>query len=179
MRYTHTQMEEQAVLATAANMCAAARTAPKGKGFDNIYTLVLTGAEKDALAAKMHEVADREFGDKPIFFRRDAENLKAAQAVVLIGTKRVYAGLPFCSFCGFENCAACKEAGAWCAFPMLDLGIALGSAAAVATDSRVDNRIMFSAGKVAAEMGYMEGDMRFHAIPLSVSAKNVFFDRKS
>ena len=72
MKATAQQMEEQAVLATAARMCAAARTAPKAKGIDRIVTLVLTGAEKDALADKMHEVARREFGDAPSTFHRDA-----------------------------------------------------------------------------------------------------------
>ena len=84
MKYEAGQMEEQAILETAAKMCAAARTAPKAKGLDRIVTLVLTGAEKDALADKMHEVANREFGDTPSTFHRDAENLRAAAAVVLL-----------------------------------------------------------------------------------------------
>lgn len=46
MKYEAGQMEEQAILETAAKMCAAARTAPKAKGLDRIVTLVLTGAEK-------------------------------------------------------------------------------------------------------------------------------------
>ena len=70
MKYDAQQMEEQAVLATAATMCAAARTAPKATGLDHIETLVLTGADKDALADKMHEVATREFGDAPSTFHR-------------------------------------------------------------------------------------------------------------
>ena len=36
MQYSAQQMEEQAVLAAAAKMCAAARTAPKAKGLDRI-----------------------------------------------------------------------------------------------------------------------------------------------
>jgi len=47
MIYTAKQMEEQAIMETASRMCAAARTAPKACGIDNILTLVLTGAEKD------------------------------------------------------------------------------------------------------------------------------------
>ena len=50
MRYDSDEMERQAILATAARMCAAARTAPKAKGVDNILTRVLTGEEKKALA---------------------------------------------------------------------------------------------------------------------------------
>ena len=63
MIYNEKQMEEKAVLETAAKMCAAARTSPKTKGVDNIVTVVLTGKEKDELADKMEEVYLREFGE--------------------------------------------------------------------------------------------------------------------
>ena len=51
MIYTDKEMEHKAVLTTAARMCAAARTAPKTHHIDGIHTLVVTGEEKDALAA--------------------------------------------------------------------------------------------------------------------------------
>ena len=38
MRYDSDEMERQAILAAAARMCAAARTAPKAKGATRIYT---------------------------------------------------------------------------------------------------------------------------------------------
>jgi len=179
MIYSSKQMEESALLATAAAMCAAARTAPKGKGIDTIETLVLTGADKDALADKMEEIARREFGGDPTnWYFRDAANLRTAAVVVLIGARRGHRGIPFCSYCGFDNCAACKQAGGTCAFVSIDMGIALGSACAVAADARVDNRIMFSAGKAAMEMGYADGDVLWNGIPLSVSGKSPFFDRR-
>ncbi len=179
MIYHSKQMEESALLATAAAMCAAARTAPKGKGIDTIETLVLTGEEKDALADKMDEIARREFGGDPnCWYFRDASNLRTADAVVLIGVRPSHRKIPFCSFCGFENCDACQNAGGNCFFAGIDLGIAIGSAVAVAADARVDNRIMFSIGKAAAEMGYVEGDVLWNGIPLSISGKSPFFDRK-
>ena len=178
MHYNSTQMEEQSLLQTAARMCAAARTAPKTRGIDNVLTLVLTGAEKDQLVEKMIEVAHREFPDGKTHFVRDANNLRAAQAVVLIGVKKAFANLPYCSFCGFASCAACQEAGGRCAFTTIDMGIAMGSAVAIAADERIDNRIMFSIGKVAEEMGYAEGDIIWNGIPLSISGKSIFFDRK-
>jgi uncharacterized ferredoxin-like protein len=178
MIYTDKHMEEEALLGTAARMCAAARTAPKARGLDQVLTLVLTGSDKDALADQMDLAAVREFGDKPNSIARDAANLRASQAVVLIGVRKAFAGLKFCSFCGFANCAACEKAGGRCAFNTIDLGIAIGSAVSVAADERVDNRIMYSIGKVAAEMGYSEPDVIWHGIPLSIRGKNIFFDRK-
>ena len=178
MIYYSEQIEEKAIMDTASRMCAAARTAPKAKGIDNIITMVLTGTEKDALADKMDEVSNREFEGKSNIFPRDANNLRTAQAVVLIGVKRTYAGLKFCSFCGFENCDKCKEAGGRCAYNMIDLGIALGSAVSIAADDRVDNRIMYSIGKAASEMNYADDLVVWHGIPISLSGKNIFFDRK-
>lgn len=148
MRYDSDEMERQAILATAARMCAAARTAPKAKGVDNILTMVLTGEEKKALAEKMREVAAT--GNPAVqFFLRDADNVDTAQALVLIGAKPARAGLMVCGFCGFDSCASADAAGARCAFNMIDLGIAVGSAAAAAADDRVDSRVLYSAGKAA------------------------------
>lgn len=58
----------------------------------------------------------------------------------------------------------------------IDLGIAVSSAVSAAAMDKVDNRVMFSIGKAAAEMGYAENVLRL-GIPLSVSGKNIFFDR--
>ncbi|WP_294466157.1 DUF2148 domain-containing protein [uncultured Anaerofustis sp.] len=178
MFYDEKQMEEKAVLETAAKMCAAARTAPKAKGVDNIVTVVLTGKEKDELADKMEEVYLREFGETEGHYVRDGRNLRASDAVVLIGVKKAYTGLPHCSFCGFENCSENKKLGGRCAFNTLDLGIAIGSAVSVAADNRVDSRVMFSIGKVAEEMDYAEGeDILWEGIPISISGKSPYFDR--
>ena len=178
MIYSEKQMEEKVVMDTASRMCAAARTAPKTRGIDNIITLVLTGTEKDTLADKMDEIAEREFKGTLTFFPQNAKNLRSAQAVVLIGVKRYYNGLKFCSYCGFENCEKCEEADGRCVFNMIDLGIALGSAVSIAADDRVDNRIMFSIGKAAAEMNYADDSVVWQGIPISISGKNIFFDRK-
>lgn len=179
MIYKEKQMEEQAVLQTASRMCAAARTAPKARGIDDIQTMVLTGEDKDRLADKMEEMGQRDFGEKAEdWYIRDARNVRAANAVVLIGAKRAYRGVQKCGFCGFKDCGECRIKNGRCAFQFMDLGIALSSAAAAAADERVDNRIMFSVGKAAMELlGNLE-DMVWQGIPISVSGKNVFFDRK-
>lgn len=176
MIYQSKQMEEQAVLATAAQMCAAARTAPKAIGKDVIHTLVLTGEDKDALASKMVEIGKRDGAE--VWMARDAENVRSSQAVVLVGVKRSYRGVQRCGFCGFENCGACKNADANCAMMYIDLGIALSSAVQTAAIGKIDNRIMLSIGKAAMEMSYTDEAVLWHGIPLSVTGKNSFFDRK-
>lgn len=177
MLYKSGEMEEKAALQTAARMCAAARTAPKGIGVDTIHTLVLTGEDKEKLARKMEEIGTREMGDKmPTWYGRDAANVRKAQVVVLIGAEKKYRGLHYCGFCGFPNCKSNREAGGSCAFMYTDLGIAVSSAAATAADDRVDTRIMYSIGKAAGEMDYGSGCV-WLGIPVSISGKSVFFDR--
>lgn len=179
MVYSSAEMEQTAVLQAAAMMCASARTAPKAKGMDNIVTLVLTGEDIVRLSDKMKEIGQREFGGPEGHFFRDAVNLLQAQAVVMIGVKRAWYGLPYCSMCGFASCAECRKAGANCVFAPMDLGIAISSAVAQAAALHVDNRILFSAGKAAEEMHYLEGDIIWHGIPISITGKSPFFDRKA
>lgn len=179
MIYKERQMEEQAVLQTAARMCAAARTAPKTRGIDDIQTMVLTGEDKDHLANKMEEIGRREFGEKAEdWYIRDARNVKAADAIVLIGARRTYRGVQNCGFCGFKDCGECRAKNGRCAFQFVDLGIALSSAVAAAADERVDNRIMFSVGRAAMELFDNLEYIVWQGIPISISGKNVFFDRK-
>lgn len=174
MRYESRDLEERSVLATAAKMCAAARTAPKARGIDRIETLVLTGEEKDKLGDKMEEIFEAT-GEANAFFKRDAGNVRDSEAVVLIGTKKGYMGLSHCGFCGLENCGNCNQKGGSCAFDYVNLGIALSSAAVAAQMDFVDNRIMFSIGRAWMDM---EGDdIVWFGIPLSVTGKSKYFDR--
>lgn len=174
MRYESRELEEKSVLATAAKMCAAARTAPKARGIDRIETLVLTGEEKDKLADKMEEIFEAT-GEANAFFKRDAGNVRDSEVVVLIGTKKDYMRLSYCGFCGFGNCGGCVQNGGSCAFDYVNLGIALSSAVVAAQMDFVDNRIMFSIGKAWMDM---EGeDIIWFGIPLSVTGKSKYFDR--
>jgi len=69
-------------------------------------------------------------------------------------------------------------AGGTCSFNVGDLGIALGSAVALAADLRIDNRIMYTAGKAALELGLLgEAVELAYGIPLAARGKNPFFDR--
>ena len=169
--------EEEAVLKLAYAVCAAARTAPKACGIDHMDTAVLTGEDKKKVTDEMRRIGES-LGDGGKFFIRDADNVDASGAVVLIGVKYEPRNLnEICGICGFDNCAACMSAGAVCVFTSVDLGIALGSAVSLAMDNRVDNRIMFTIGKAAASLGLLGEYKLIMGIPLSVSGKSPFFDR--
>lgn len=169
-------MEREGLLEVARRMCIAARTAPKGKGIDNLVTAVLTGEEKDEIAREMQRVGE---ATDAAFFVRDAGNLRASGALVLLGTRIKTLGIPNCGFCGYENCADNQKHDGICAFNTGDLGIAVGSAVAVAADCRVDTRVMFTAGRAALNLKTLGEEVRIaYGVPLSVSGKSPFFDRK-
>lgn len=128
MIYSSKDMESRAVLDTAAKICAAARTAPKTRGMDGLVTCVLTGEDKSQLAAQMRKLADElDYA----FFNRDADNVDASDAVALFGMEEVRRGLDAgCQYCHFESCADCTEKDGLCAWDAIDIGIAIGSAAA-------------------------------------------------
>jgi uncharacterized ferredoxin-like protein len=169
--------EAQALETVAELMCLAARTAPKARGVDNLYVGIVRGEEKARVTERMRRVAEEEGVG---FFGRDAGNCDAAPLVVLIGTKVEPVGVPYCGFCGYEDCKACGQAKGLCAYNAGDLGIALGSAAAVAARHHADNRMMFSFGKAAIETpGVLPPEIKIAVgIPLSGTGKNPFFDRK-
>lgn len=167
-------IRRQSVLAAAHQIMLAARTAPKGKGIDIIEIGVATDKDILRLSEEMLRIAEQT-GLK--FFLRDAENIKSAEAIVLLGTRQQVQGLN-CGHCGFATCAEKPEAVP-CAINSVDLGIAIGSACAMAADLRVDTRVMFSAGLAAQHLHYLGTESRcVMAIPLSSSSKNPFFDRK-
>ena len=175
MIYNNIEAEKKAAYHVAELMMAAARTAPKGCGADNLVALMIDGEEKDKLADQMRKIA-KETGED--FHARDGGNVDASTIVVILGIKSIPLGLDHCSFCGFDDCVATAKAGANCAFNVTDLGIAVGSAVSVAANHRFDNRIMFSAGKAAMALKYLPENVRVaYGIPLSASGKSIFFDR--
>lgn len=167
--------ERETALKVAEMMVAAAKTAPKGSGKDKVVGYVLTGEDKDALAEKMRQLAARFDQD---FIDRDSHNVDNSHCVVILGCRQEPFGLSNCHMCGFENCAEMKKAGAHCAFNITDLGIAIGSAVSIAADHRIDNRVMYSVGKAALEMGFLPEDVTIaYGIPLYTGSKSIFFDR--
>ena len=161
------------VLQIGKQMMVAARTAPKAKGVDIIEVTLITDEDIRHLSEEMRVVCE-ENGFK--FFLRDSDNIMEAECVLLIGTHEFPHGLN-CGHCGYATCAI-RPAGVPCALNSVDVGIAIGSACAIAADHRVDTRVMFSAGLAAQRLGILKGCKQVFAIPVSASSKNPFFDRK-
>ncbi len=168
-------VETKAITTVAELMAAAARTAPKGHGQDNLEVRILTGEDKDALANEMRRIGE-ELGAE--FFVRDAGNVDACPVVLLLGAKNVPIGLKECGLCGNASCGETVKTGGRCVFNNVDLGIAIGSAVSVASAHKIDNRVLYTAGKAALGLGLFPEKIKVaFGIPLSVSSKSPFFDR--
>lgn len=183
------EIESEAIIEVAKLMAISARTAPKGRGIDNITTAVVTGKEKDELADTMEHRVEKKRHPIP-FFRRDADSVRKSQAVLLVGVKGTMPKRPEdpinCGACGHQTCGEFIRAekkrgedftGPICILEALDLGIALGSAVRTASEMNVDNRMMYTIGSAAGDLKILDADVII-GVPLSVSGKNPYFDRK-
>ena len=161
-------------------MGIAARTAPKSAGQDFVVIRIIEGDEVKALGSKMIEYGQQTGKNN---FDRDGKNVADSDAVVLVGIKDAKSVDLDCGACGAETCTALlinshegEFRGPQCAFRLLDMGIALGSAVKTAGILNVDNRIMYRAGVVAREMDLIDADFVM-GIPLSATGKSIYFDR--
>ncbi len=170
------ELKKETIREVAKQMMIAARTAPKGRGIDNLSIALLEPEAIEKIAKCMEEI-DAEM-DFPAF-SRDAKNLRKADACIILGTKIKSVGLKKCGMCGYKNCAEKeKHPNHPCVFNTTDLGVALGSAVSVAMDHRVDNRIFYTAGQAVLDLKLLGEEVKIaYAIPLSASSKNIFFDR--
>ncbi len=169
------EMEQKALDSAVSEILVAARTAPKAKGIDNLVTAVATDGTIEKLRNHMENLAEKTGAQ---FLKRDAENLKNTPYVILLGTKINPVNVPYCGYCGYKDCQENRANDGICAFNTGDLGIALGSAVSKAADLRIDNRIMFSAGKAASELSLLGDDVSIiYALPLYIGGKNIYFDR--
>jgi uncharacterized ferredoxin-like protein len=101
---------------------------------------------------------------------------------------------PNCGACGYATCAQFlkavsvqhrqEETDAWefpgpiCQIRCIDLGIAVGSAAKVASMHNVDTRCQTRIAAAARRLGLIQADLAV-ALSMSVSHKNIFFDRQA
>ena len=168
------------LLLAAELMAISARTAPKSNGLDFVVTKIIDGDDLKMLARAMLEFGERT--GKPNF-DRDAANVWDSEALLLVGIKDGPSPDLDCGACGTEQCPELgtyegEFRGLQCAFRLLDMGIALGSAVKTASLLNIDNRVMYSAGVVAREMGLVDADFVM-GVPLSVTGKNFYFSRKA
>ncbi len=175
--------EHEALIEVAKLMLVSVRTAPKAAGKDDILTMVVYGKEKNDLANKMDEIAEKR-GDNG--FRRDGKNTRDSEAVVLMGVRGNKSLGLNCGGCGFERCNEFEKApkqfgadfmGPNCLYKVLDLGISLCSAAKTASTLNVDNRIMYRIGPAALQLNWLSDATVVHGIPISAKGKNIYFDR--
>jgi uncharacterized ferredoxin-like protein len=179
-------IESETVRYVAGLMALAARTAPKAVGLDSIRVEVITGKEQTKLGDRIIAMGADMGMD---FFRVNGDQVKKSDATVLIGvegTKNL--GLN-CGGCGHATCAEMAKAvkarrkgektvysGPNCVFKLSDLGIAVGSAVKTASIHNVDNRVMYTAGVAALDMGMLKGCSVAYGIPLKAAGKNMYFD---
>ena len=168
-------------------MGVSARTAPKGKGKDSLVTRTVHNPDLPLLAREMTRFG-QDHGQP--FFVRDAKNIAASEACLIIGIRGQEALGLNCQGCGYQSCADMEAAcgntivegspflGPNCVIKMADLGIAVGSAVKTASLLNLDNRVMYTAGVAGRSLGWMQECSVAYGIPVSVSGKNVFFDRE-
>jgi len=172
---------KEALLMAAQLMAVSARTAPKAAGKDFVEIKIIEGEDIKKLAEEM-----REYGKTTgkANFDRDGKNVEDSDVVLLISLKDAKPLGLNCGACGYPECSKLPPAaegpefkGPVCAWRLMDLGIAMGSAVKTASILNVDNRIMYRIGVLARKMGLIEGEVVV-GIPLSATGKNIYFDRK-
>jgi len=161
-------------------MAVAARTAPKAAGQDFIKIEIVEGDTLARLADAMLAYGTKT-GKKN--FDRDSTGIRKSEALVLIGIKDTQSIGLNCGACGYDQCSQLPKAsegqefkGPHCAYRLMDLGVALGSAVKTAGMLNADNRIMYRVGVIARQMKLIDADVVI-GIPLSATGKNIYFDR--
>jgi len=169
-------------------MAASARTAPKAGGKDFLEIVVITKDEDlKKIADAMKEYAPKSTNEA--YWLRDASNIENSQALLLVGlSKPVTAGYD-CGGCGYPTCAEFAKSrqmkdkdmgytGPHCIMRMIDIGVALSSAAKTAGMLNVDNRVQQRVGAAARAIGLIKGEVVL-GIPVSITGKSIYYDRQT
>lgn len=169
-------------------MAASARTAPKAGGKDFLEIVVITKDED------LKKIADAMKGYAPkstneAFWQRDASNIENSQALLLIGLAKPLTAGYDCGACGYPTCTEFAKhriihekeigySGPHCVMRMMDIGVALSSAAKTASILNVDCRIQQRVGAAAKAIGLIKAEVAM-GIPVSITGKNIYFDRQT
>ncbi len=188
----------QAAVRQVAQLCAvAAMTAPKSGGqlfLKGSKPFIETVIIEDK--AELHRLAEwmRERGQhlkKELWFR-DADTAEKVDLILFVGLAKWYPPVYDCGACGYATCAEFLDnrkhykvegfedwefPGPICQLRCVDLGIAVGSAAKTASLNNVDTRCQTRVAAAARHLGLIQADLAV-ALSMSVSHKNIFFDRQ-
>ena len=121
------------------------------------------------------------------YWLRDAANIENSQALVLIGLAKPNLAGYDCGGCGFSTCKEFEQhrklkdkemgyTGPHCIMRMMDIGVALASAAKTASLLNVDNRVQQRVAATARALGYIKAEVAM-GIPVSVTGKSIYYDR--
>lgn len=155
---------------------ARAMTAPKGKGRDSVQVLLLEDEETlEKLLKKAEELGEKEGTPKSIFIR-DAQTIRRNNCRILLFFAENEPLELNCGYCT-KNCDASRRGEVFCAFSLIDLGISIGSAVQFLGEMGFDNRVQYTLGRAARELGIVPEGSACLAVPVSLSSKNPFFDR--
>jgi uncharacterized ferredoxin-like protein len=185
-------------LRNVAKLCAvAAMTAPKSggqlflKGSKPFIETVIV-EDRDTLGRLAEWMRAQGTKLREAIWFRDADTSEKLDLVLFIGLAKWYPPVYDCGACGYGTCAeflvAAKkhhtsEAENWqfsgpiCQLRAVDLGIAVGSAAKLAAMNNVDCRCQTRIAGAARHLGIIEADLAV-ALSMSVTHKNIFFDKK-
>jgi uncharacterized ferredoxin-like protein len=167
-------------------MAASARTAPKAGGKDFLEIVVIQADEDlKKIAGAMKDYAPRSTNEA--YWLRDAANIENSQALVLIGLAKPNLAGYDCGGCGFPTCKEFEQnrriqekemgyTGPHCIMRMMDIGVALSSAAKTASLLNVDNRVQQRVAAAARALGYIKAEVAM-GIPVNISGKSIYYDR--
>jgi uncharacterized ferredoxin-like protein len=195
-------MTQQEILTDAirqvAKLCAvAAMTAPKSGGqlfikggSPFIETVIIE--DKPTLKRLADWLRERGNRHREAIWYRDADTAEKLDLVLFIGVAGWYPPQYDCGACGYATCAEFLQArptykmpgsedwefaGPVCQLRCIDLGIAVGSAAKAASLNNVDTRCQTRIAAAARHLGIIKADLAV-ALSMSVTHKNIFFDKK-
>ncbi len=169
-------------------MAASAITAPKAGGKDCLEIVAITGEEDlQRIADEMRKYAHN--SSKENYWHRDAANTEKSQGVLLIGLSGPVTAGYDCGGCGYATCKEFEDSrklkdfemgytGPHCIMRMMDIGVALSSAAKQASLLNIDNRVQQRVGAAARALSYINCEVAM-GIPISISGKSIFYDRKT
>ncbi|OOZ40014.1 hypothetical protein BOW53_09255 [Solemya pervernicosa gill symbiont] len=169
-------------------MAASAIAAPKAGGKDCLNIVAITGGDDlKRIADEMRQYAHN--SSKENYWHRDATNTEGAQGLLLIGLNGAVTAGYDCGGCGYRTCVEFEKerelkdfemgySGPHCIMRMMDIGVALSSAAKAASMLNIDNRVQQRVGAAVRALGYIECEVAM-GIPISISGKSIFYDRKT